>query len=185
MAVVHGTLAKEVDGKVDYIYPKTLASIVEYDESDSVKSKIQKIDKDMTDVNARITNIVSAIKYGSLGTYNDAELIDIRVPNYNVVPEDTIYDSAGEAVRGQFEEIIKLIDSVKTDLQYIRDYVGMDSNIDIAPLSKTVIENKYSIENNCDNIENNTTKIEEIKDTIESEQWTTIEDIDAIFENDM
>ena len=40
MAITYGTLAQEVDGKVDYIYPKTSATMVEYNTSESVEDKI-------------------------------------------------------------------------------------------------------------------------------------------------
>ena len=58
MAFICATLAHEVDGKVEYVYPKTIASVVEYDESDSVKTKIEKIDQNINDINYRITDIV-------------------------------------------------------------------------------------------------------------------------------
>ena len=120
MAIVCGTLAQEVDGKVEYIYPKTLSSIVEYENSESVKDKIKNIDKNITDIDNRVTNIVSAVQYGSLGTKNDAELIDIRIPNYNVVSRSTEYNCAGDAIRGQFEEIIKMINDIKKDIEKIK-----------------------------------------------------------------
>ena len=123
MATTVGTLAQEVDDKIEYIYPKTLASVVEYDESDSVKDKIQKMDKNMADVNTRINNIAKGIKFGSLGTHNDAELIDIRTPNYNIAPDGIIYDSAGEAIRSQFEEVIKIINEMKSDIEYIKQKI--------------------------------------------------------------
>ena len=121
MAVTHATLAQEVDGKVEYIYPKTVASIVEYDENDSVKTKIEKIDKNIGGINDRITNI---LKYGDLGEANFEELVDARIPNYNLVPEDTTYETVGDAIRGQLEEIVKLFNNVALDIEYIKKYLG-------------------------------------------------------------
>lgn len=43
MAYVFGTLAQEVDGIVEYIYPKTLATMVEYDTTMNVKEKIDSL----------------------------------------------------------------------------------------------------------------------------------------------
>ena len=102
MSYIYATLAKEVDDKVEYVYPKTTAEITEYDTSDSVKTKIDKIDASIDEVNKRITNIVNAIDYGTIGTFNDAELIDIRIPNYNLVPEGTEYSNAGNAIRNRY-----------------------------------------------------------------------------------
>lgn len=124
MAITYGTLAQEVDGKVDYIYPKTSATMVEYNTSESVEDKINNIDKNIVEVNARITNIATGIQYGSLGTKNDAELFDIRVPNYNVVSEDTTYSSAGEAIRGQIEALFILISSIQKDVEDIKNSIN-------------------------------------------------------------
>ena len=44
MAITYGTLAQEVDGKIEYVYPKTTANMVEYDISQNVKEKIDSID---------------------------------------------------------------------------------------------------------------------------------------------
>ena len=38
MSFIYATLAKEVDGQVEYVYPKTTAEIIEFDSSDSVKT---------------------------------------------------------------------------------------------------------------------------------------------------
>lgn len=128
MSFIYATLAKEVDGQVEYVYPKTTAEIIEFDSSDSVKTKINKIDKNIDDVNKRINNIVNAIDYGTLGTYNDAELINIRVPNYNVVEEDTEFNNAGDAIRGQFEAILDLINSIKKDNEEFKNTIIAEIN---------------------------------------------------------
>jgi hypothetical protein len=101
MVINKCTLAKEVDGKVEYVYPKTTADLVEYDSDQSVEQKIQSIDKDITAVNSRVTTLATGVNEGSLLTTNDAELLDIRNPNTDVVGTDVTYTSAGEAVRGQ------------------------------------------------------------------------------------
>lgn len=55
MAIIRGTLAKELDGAVEYVYPKTDAEMVEYDPSASVKDKIDKLNENIAEINDRIT----------------------------------------------------------------------------------------------------------------------------------
>jgi hypothetical protein len=43
MAINKATLAKEIDGVIEYIYPKTSADIVVYDETHSVAAMIDKL----------------------------------------------------------------------------------------------------------------------------------------------
>lgn len=123
MAITYGTLAQEVDGKISYVYPKTDSKIVEYTESESVKDKLDALTEDIGKVNARVTNIVENTELGSGGGGSvDSgianELINIRIPNYNLVPEGTTYDTAGNAVRGQFQEVIKLLAN-KVTAEYV------------------------------------------------------------------
>ena len=147
MAIICATLAHEVDGKVEYIYPKTIAEIVEYDDSDSVKSKIEKLDQDIVDANTRITNVVKNIEDGTLGANND-ELVNIRIPNYNVVPEGTTYESAGDAVRGQFDEVIKAVEEVKSQVE--KNATLINSNKNQVTANSTVIS---SIQSKLETIE--------------------------------
>lgn len=44
MAINKATLAKEVDGVIEYIYPKTSGDIVVYDETHSVSAKIAELE---------------------------------------------------------------------------------------------------------------------------------------------
>lgn len=101
MAINKATLAKEVDGKVEYIYPKTTADLVEYDSTQTVEQKLQSIDKDVAAVDKRVDTLSKGVSSGSVSTTSDAELFDIRNPNRDVVGTDVTYDSAGAAVRGQ------------------------------------------------------------------------------------
>lgn len=116
MVINKCTLAKEVDGKVEYVYPKTTADLVEYDSDQSVEQKIQSIDKDITAVNSRVTTLATGVNEGSLSTTNDAELLDIRNPNTDVVGTDVTYTSAGEAVRGQIGALSDEIANTVGDL---------------------------------------------------------------------
>lgn len=46
------TLAKEISGTIEYLYPKTVASIVEYDSTQTVEEKIQAIDQAIATISA-------------------------------------------------------------------------------------------------------------------------------------
>ena len=57
MAITTATLAQETDGVVEYIYPKTIADIVEYDTTQNVKEKIESLDANITATNTRIESV--------------------------------------------------------------------------------------------------------------------------------
>ena len=52
MSITRGTLAKNVDGIVQYIYPKTEADLVEFDTNESIKDKIESMDKIIEGINS-------------------------------------------------------------------------------------------------------------------------------------
>lgn len=54
------TLAKEVDGVVDYIYPKTSSDVVEYDSSATVKDKLDYIIAKLEELETKVDNISSS-----------------------------------------------------------------------------------------------------------------------------
>lgn len=124
MGIVFGTLAQEVDGKIEYVYPKTMANMVEFDENGSIENKIEKIDDDIAEVNARVNNIAAGVKYGSIGTKNDAELIDIRVPSYNIAPKGVVYDSASQAIKAQLEILLVKINEIQTEVEEIKAIIN-------------------------------------------------------------
>lgn len=49
MAINKATLAKEIDGVIEYIYPKTSGDIVVYDETHSVNAMIQSLSENKVD----------------------------------------------------------------------------------------------------------------------------------------
>jgi hypothetical protein len=65
MSIVKGTLATEVDDKVQYVYPKTLGTLVEYDDTQNIKEKIDEVDSKTGNLKELYTknkdNIVSSI----------------------------------------------------------------------------------------------------------------------------
>lgn len=56
MAINKGTLAKEVNGIVEYIYPKTASDIVEYTPAQSVKEKLDSLDASTSNLSTNINN---------------------------------------------------------------------------------------------------------------------------------
>ena len=53
MAINKGTIAKEINGVVEYVYPKTSADVVEYSPTQSVKNKLDSLG---TNIQTNITN---------------------------------------------------------------------------------------------------------------------------------
>lgn len=56
MAINKATLAKEVDGVIEYIYPKTTADLVEYTAEQTVEEKINELSTNITDVSTNIAD---------------------------------------------------------------------------------------------------------------------------------
>ena len=56
MAINKGTLAKEVNGVIEYIYPKTTSEIVEYTPTQSVKDKLDSLDSSASSLSTNINN---------------------------------------------------------------------------------------------------------------------------------
>ena len=155
MAIDKSTLAKEVGGKVRYLYPKTTADLVEYDETQTVDKKIKSMDTNIKSANDRISSIASGMSDGSISSKNDAELLDIR--NVNPEVDTDTYTSAGDAVRGQIGKVKNLIDksvtsvmvtelpSVKDPLQNVTDAIDAKGNEVIEIIDNKITEvNIYS-----------------------------------------
>lgn len=73
MAITKATLAKEVDGTVEYIYPKTTSDMVEYTPAQTVKDKLDALTAEDMRIDARVDSIIT-----SEGV-SDIEVIDARV----------------------------------------------------------------------------------------------------------
>ncbi len=82
MAVIRGTLAKNKDGSVQYIYPKTEADLVEFDASKSVKDKIQEFDTLFNSLEI-IDKITPCIKSGIYIVKNNKLLVETELKNGN------------------------------------------------------------------------------------------------------
>ena len=86
MAINKATLAKEVDGKIEYIYPKTTADMVEYTSSQTVKDKLDALTTEDARIDGRISNIVT-----NAGT-NNTEIVDARVAASDGAAKTTLKD---------------------------------------------------------------------------------------------
>ena len=83
MAINYATLAKEIDGVIEYIYPKTVADLVEFNPTQSVKDKLVELDNALGAI-----DLPNALKE----YFNKTEILDliyrpIRVRNVAVSPE--------------------------------------------------------------------------------------------------
>lgn len=56
MAINKATLAKEVDGIIEYIYPKTTADLVEFTPEQTVEEKLTEISGNITDLSTNVTD---------------------------------------------------------------------------------------------------------------------------------
>ena len=83
MAINYATLAKEYDGVIEYIYPKTAAELVEYSPTQSVKDKLDELDSAF-----RSIDLPTALG----GYYTKSQILDliyrpIKVRKVAVSPE--------------------------------------------------------------------------------------------------
>lgn len=71
MAINKGTIAKEVNGVVEYIYPKTSADIVEYSSTQSVKDKLNSLGASIETNITNTTNLSTIVGDNSSGLVKD------------------------------------------------------------------------------------------------------------------
>ena len=109
MAINKGTLAKEVNGTIEYIYPKTSADIVEYSTGVSAQNKISELSQQTANLNTRVNNMIINAVSGE----NSPELVDMRQSAFG----SKVYDLASEAVK----ENIRKLAPVKFRMGYLFD----------------------------------------------------------------
>ena len=105
MAINKATLAKEVDGVTEFIYPKTSADMVEYDANQSVAEKIASMEEsipdsipkktsDLTNDSGFIKNTVSDLVnyYKKSETYTQAEINNLvgQIPKFSIQVVSTL-----------------------------------------------------------------------------------------------
>ena len=179
MAIIYATLAHEDGGEIEYIYPKSVAEMIEYDNTDSVKSKIEKLDNSVLDIDNRLT-VISETTSNDVRD-NREELVDLRTPTYTLVPEGTVYEYAGTAVRAQLEVVKDLIDDLDKSIVNINNWASGDSSDNNPIAIHNADENAHSDIRAL--IENLKTNISEIEISVGKIQLATQEDIDAIIES--
>lgn len=155
MAITYATLAREIDGRAEYIYPKTDATLVDYSISQSIKDKINEIDNCFVEISKNVEEINSILE----DSINNDEVIDIRTQNYNVVSADIVYESAGDAIRGQFEAVLAMISTIQTSLKTLQNNTVGTNTIKIE-------NNSLNIQNNATNIQDNASQIQSINESI-------------------
>ena len=95
MAISKAVLAKEVDGVINYIYPKTTADMVEYDASQSVEEKIQTLED--TDIPNALSNY-----YTKTQTYTKDEIDDLF---YTPIAINSVSLSPNTAEKGTTQSV--------------------------------------------------------------------------------
>jgi len=84
MAINKATLAKEIDGKIEYVYPKTTSDMVEYTPSQTVKEKLDNLTLEDIRINERIDNIVVS------GGDSSLEVVDARIAKSDGVAKTSL-----------------------------------------------------------------------------------------------
>lgn len=125
MAINKATLAKEVDGVIEYIYPKTSGDIVVYDDTHSVSAMISalvnnKIDKE--DGKGLSTNDFTNELYSKLNS--------IESGANNVVVDTALSSTSTNAIQNKvvYERVTALTNTVSTNRQEFDDSIEMLNN---------------------------------------------------------
>ena len=83
MAINLATLAKEIDGVIEYIYPKTVAKIVEFTPTQSVEDKLNELDQAIKNMDIE----TALASYYTKTQIKDLIYRPIRVHHVHVSPE--------------------------------------------------------------------------------------------------
>ena len=84
MAINKGTIAKEVNGIVEYIYPKTTADIVEYSLTESVKDILDSLNTIAREYDGDIANIIAVIGDENSGIIKDINDLKEVIDNLDI-----------------------------------------------------------------------------------------------------
>jgi hypothetical protein len=122
LAINKATLAKEVDGVVEYIYPKTTADMVEFDTDNTVEDKINSANDEIAE--ARVAKCDGKER----SSLNERLLADLaQVSTDLTVIQDTVAASSGDkivyegetTINEKIKEIDELIEGINTDITNI------------------------------------------------------------------
>ena len=84
-----GTIAKEIDGVLEYIYPKTTSDIVEYTSEQSVKDKLDELDTITYDNTAIVSTLLEKIGDESSGIIKDIKDLEDSVTDVNLATTES------------------------------------------------------------------------------------------------
>ena len=84
-----GTIAKEIDGVLEYIYPKTTSDIVEYTSEQSVKDKLDELDTITYDNTAIVSTLFEKIGDESSGIIKDIKDLEDSVTDVNLATTES------------------------------------------------------------------------------------------------
>ena len=87
MAINKGTIAKEINGVVEYIYPKTSADVVEYSSTQSVKNKLDSLGTSIQTNITNITNLSTVIGDSTSGLVKDVNDLKNVIENLGSATE--------------------------------------------------------------------------------------------------
>ena len=116
MAINKATLAVDINGAIEYVYPKTSADLVEYDTSQSVEDKIKSVERSILDIHSDIVqneiemhiSVYNATDYG-LSTENtglqNSNFLQALIDTLNNNSGGTIYIPAGEYMFAQTGDV--------------------------------------------------------------------------------
>lgn len=140
MAYVKATLAKEVDGVVQYIYPKTTADMVEYDSNYNVDEKIANIESEIVEARVDRYNVTQA----SLAERLTADLTDLAASISNL--QNIVSNSTGDTVMyNDTKTINEVIDEILAQIQDIlADIANLQGGDEAMYDSTTTIKQKIT-----------------------------------------
>lgn len=87
MAINKGTIAKEINGVVEYVYPKTSADIVEYSPTQSVKNKLDSLGTNIQTNITNTTNLSTIIGDSASGLVKDVNDLKNVIENFGLATD--------------------------------------------------------------------------------------------------
>ena len=87
MAINKGTIAKEINGVVEYVYPKTSADVVEYSPTQSVKNKLDSLGTNIQTNITNTTNLSTIIGDSASGLVKDVNDLKNVIENFGLATD--------------------------------------------------------------------------------------------------
>lgn len=154
MAIIKGTLAKRINGKVKYVYPKTTADIVEYSPNLSVKDKIDSLELGGASIdNIDANNVIYSSTKSVRNKIEDIELNMSNIVNSisNINATNILYDennsikSKIDNINSKITNILELLDNNQPSSISSAHYITISNEeIDLNDLNANDINNPGS-----------------------------------------